>query len=91
MNHEPKQVLLTPVNKRHYSHYFVVTGVPSVPFAHIYHPDAGLVEEMKISKPHFREFKDCLNSYAVGNCELPYDDNASGTSDSPIESMGDFQ
>mmetsp|Transcript_4682 Transcript_4682/g.7099 ORF Transcript_4682/g.7099 Transcript_4682/m.7099 type:complete len:234 (-) Transcript_4682:189-890(-) len=66
-------------------------GVPSFPFAHIYHPDAGLVEEMKISKPYFREFKDCLNSYAVGSCELAYDDDASGASGSPVESIGDFQ
>jgi len=54
-----------------------------VPFAHIYHPEAGLVEEMKISKPHFLHFKDGLNSYVVGSCELP-DDGAD-------DSIGEFQ
>jgi len=46
-------------------------GVPSIPFAHIYHPNAGLVEELKISKPHLKVFSDSLNSYVVGSCELP--------------------
>jgi len=49
-------------------------GVPSVPYAHVYHPDAGLVEEMKVSKPHFREFGQKLNSYVVGSCDLPEDE-----------------
>mmetsp|Transcript_21916 Transcript_21916/g.27638 ORF Transcript_21916/g.27638 Transcript_21916/m.27638 type:complete len:238 (-) Transcript_21916:66-779(-) len=49
-------------------------GVPSVPYAHIYHPEVGLVEEMKVSKPHFREFSQKLNSYVVGSCDLPDDD-----------------
>lgn len=64
-------------------------GVPSVPFAHIYHPDAGLVEEMKISKPHFRDFKDSLDSYVIGSCDLPIYEDV--TSDSSIEGIGDFQ
>lgn len=50
-------------------------GVPSVPFAHIYHPEVGLVEEQKVSKPHFKEFENDLNSYVVGSCKLPNDDD----------------
>ena len=46
-------------------------GVPSVPFAHIYHPEAGLVEEMKVSKPHFSEFSKKLKEYVVGSCDMP--------------------
>lgn len=46
-------------------------GVPSVPYAHIYHPEAGLVEEMKISKPHFSTFIESLRSYVVGSCDVP--------------------
>lgn len=65
---------------------FEIAGVPSVPFAHIYHPEAGLVEEMKVSKPHFKTFQDSLGSYVAGSCELPDDD--------PFDvniSQGDFQ
>jgi thiol-disulfide isomerase/thioredoxin len=50
-------------------------GVPSVPFAHIYHPDGGLVEEMKVSKPHFSKFSEKLNSYVVGSCDIPEDED----------------
>jgi thiol-disulfide isomerase/thioredoxin len=58
--------------------------VPSVPFVHIYHPEAGLVEEMKASKPHFSEFRKRLNSYVVGSCDIPdeVDD---------IQPMGSFE
>lgn len=45
-------------------------GVPSVPYGHIYHPEVGLVEEMKISKPNFREFRDKLKTYVKGSCDL---------------------
>jgi hypothetical protein len=68
---------------------FAASGVPSVPFAHIYHPDAGLVEELKISKPYFRDFKDSLNSYVIGSCDLPTEEDT--ISDSLIESIWDFQ
>jgi thiol-disulfide isomerase/thioredoxin len=46
-------------------------GVPSVPFAHIYHPDVGLVEEMKMSKKHFDEFSKVLHHYVKGECDIP--------------------
>eukprot|EP00586_Coscinodiscus_wailesii_P022982 CAMPEP_0172500282 /NCGR_PEP_ID=MMETSP1066-20121228/136404_1 /TAXON_ID=671091 /ORGANISM="Coscinodiscus wailesii, Strain CCMP2513" /LENGTH=135 /DNA_ID=CAMNT_0013274427 /DNA_START=399 /DNA_END=802 /DNA_ORIENTATION=- len=45
-------------------------GVPSVPFGHIYHPEAGLVEEMKISRKFIRKFEEALNSYVRGGCDL---------------------
>lgn len=45
-------------------------GVPSLPFGHIYSPSAGLVEELKISKKHFKEFKNVLDTYANGECSL---------------------
>jgi hypothetical protein len=41
-------------------------GVPSLPFAHIYDPSVGLVEERKINKIFFTEFKDALKNYADG-------------------------
>lgn len=49
-------------------------GVPSVPFGHIYHPDVGLVEERKINKKVFREFREALDSYVRGSCDLPVDE-----------------
>lgn len=45
-------------------------GVPSVPFGHIYHPTAGLVEEMKISRKYFSNFEDTLAMYVKGSCDL---------------------
>eukprot|EP00578_Thalassiosira_sp_NH16_P013496 CAMPEP_0181110422 /NCGR_PEP_ID=MMETSP1071-20121207/18712_1 /TAXON_ID=35127 /ORGANISM="Thalassiosira sp., Strain NH16" /LENGTH=175 /DNA_ID=CAMNT_0023194205 /DNA_START=309 /DNA_END=836 /DNA_ORIENTATION=+ len=45
-------------------------GVPSVPFGHIYSPHVGLVEEMKINKKVFREFRQALESYVSGSCDL---------------------
>jgi thiol-disulfide isomerase/thioredoxin len=50
-------------------------GVPSLPYAHIYHPEAGLVEERKINKNMFGEFRDeILKSYIDGYCPIDWDD-----------------
>jgi hypothetical protein len=49
-------------------------GVPSVPFGHIYHPEVGLVEEMKINKKVFKEFRETLDDYVRGSCDLPEDE-----------------
>ena len=46
-------------------------GVPSVPFGHIYYPEVGLVEEKKINKKVFKEFREALDSYVMGYCDLP--------------------
>jgi thiol-disulfide isomerase/thioredoxin len=51
-------------------------GVPSVPYAHIYHPEGGLVEEMKINKRVFCDFKSVLEQYVDGECELPSDEES---------------
>ena len=52
-------------------------GVPSVPFGHIYHPTAGLVEEMKISRKYFSNFEDTLAMYVKGSCDLKDDGDCS--------------
>lgn len=44
--------------------------VPSLPFGHIYYPDAGLVEELKISKKHFPTLVKMVRWYDVGACGL---------------------
>mmetsp|Transcript_3557 Transcript_3557/g.6060 ORF Transcript_3557/g.6060 Transcript_3557/m.6060 type:complete len:220 (-) Transcript_3557:216-875(-) len=49
-------------------------GVKTIPFAHVYHPDVGLVEERKIGKKYFSKFEKVLNSYVEGHCEIS-DDN----------------
>ena len=49
-------------------------GVPSVPFGHVYYPNVGLVEEKKINKKVFKEFRDALDSYVMGYCDLPVEE-----------------
>lgn len=46
-------------------------GVPSVPFGHIYHREAGLVEERKLKKADFSVFRQVLDTYVKGECPLP--------------------
>jgi len=61
-------------------------GVPSFPYAHIYHPEAGLVEELKISKPHFAKFSQVLQSYMTGYCDVTYQNDCEET-----DTMGAFE
>ena len=42
--------------------------VPSLPYGHIYHPERGLVQEWKISKKFFPQFKKVVESYALNGC-----------------------
>eukprot|EP00577_Skeletonema_sp_RCC1716_P021042 CAMPEP_0113388812 /NCGR_PEP_ID=MMETSP0013_2-20120614/9282_1 /TAXON_ID=2843 ORGANISM="Skeletonema costatum, Strain 1716" /NCGR_SAMPLE_ID=MMETSP0013_2 /ASSEMBLY_ACC=CAM_ASM_000158 /LENGTH=299 /DNA_ID=CAMNT_0000271825 /DNA_START=215 /DNA_END=1114 /DNA_ORIENTATION=+ /assembly_acc=CAM_ASM_000158 len=44
--------------------------VPSLPYGHIYYPDAGLVEEMKISKKYFPGLVKKVRWYDSGLCGL---------------------
>jgi len=44
--------------------------VPSLPYGHIYCPDAGLVEEMKISKKYFVNLVKMVRWYDAGECKL---------------------
>lgn len=53
-------------------------GVPSLPFAHIYHPDVGLVEEMSMNKRTFGEFRHSLETYIDGSCDLPREEEEEG-------------
>ena len=64
-------------------------GIPSLPFGHIYHhnPDemsAGttLVEEMKINKHVFADFKQTLKTYVDGQCPMVYEDETEDTTTS---------
>jgi thiol-disulfide isomerase/thioredoxin len=50
-------------------------GVPSLPFGHIYHPEAGLVEELSINKKVFKDFERVLKYYVNGQGEVEYKDD----------------
>jgi hypothetical protein len=46
-------------------------GVPSIPFGHVYIPEVGLVEELRMSKSRFPIFVDILKTYVAGSCAIP--------------------
>lgn len=55
-------------------------GVPSLPYGHIYHPEAGLVEERRISRKHFSSFRDqILQSYVDGECPVQYNEDGTNS------------
>ena len=66
------QVPVTPTNAD--LHHGL--GVPSLPFAHVYHPTAGLVEERRITRARFRDFEKDFRNYVVGSCDMVYGDEA---------------
>lgn len=43
-------------------------GVVAVPYAHIYAPNMGLVDEMRIGKMYWDDFEDSFDSYINGYC-----------------------
>ena len=43
-------------------------GIQTIPFAHVYHPSAGLVEQRRISRPHFSTFEKLMKDYTKGEC-----------------------
>ena len=45
--------------------------VPAIPYGFIYHPTAGLVEQMRINKKNFADFKKIIASYEDQECVLP--------------------
>jgi thiol-disulfide isomerase/thioredoxin len=48
-------------------------GVPSLPYGHIYHPDAGLVEERSLNKKRFGDFVHILQTYVDGECPIEWE------------------
>lgn len=63
-------------------------GVKSVPFAHVYHPSVGLVEERKLTRKYLPGFHKLLQDYRMGACSLEQmqmDDNSSWSTESPYE------
>jgi thiol-disulfide isomerase/thioredoxin len=60
-------------------------GVPSLPYGHIYHPQAGLVEELKISKAVFSTFENILETYVQGFCAVTYQDGENDDELPPLQ------
>mmetsp|Transcript_3646 Transcript_3646/g.6081 ORF Transcript_3646/g.6081 Transcript_3646/m.6081 type:complete len:232 (-) Transcript_3646:1041-1736(-) len=60
------EVPLTPTTKVLHE----ALDVPSLPWTHIYHPEAGLVEERKVSKKFIGEVRSALRCYVYGECSL---------------------
>eukprot|EP00565_Helicotheca_tamesis_P009488 CAMPEP_0185725284 /NCGR_PEP_ID=MMETSP1171-20130828/1577_1 /TAXON_ID=374046 /ORGANISM="Helicotheca tamensis, Strain CCMP826" /LENGTH=207 /DNA_ID=CAMNT_0028393367 /DNA_START=65 /DNA_END=688 /DNA_ORIENTATION=- len=58
-----------PLNK-HTAILHQALEVPSLPWTHIYHPEAGLVEERTVNKKHIDEVRKCLRCYVYGECDL---------------------
>jgi thiol-disulfide isomerase/thioredoxin len=58
-------------------------GVHSVPYGHIYHPTAGLVEELSLNSKYFGSFEQILQSYESGECFLGAMNQDSGIYESP--------
>lgn len=60
-------------------------GVPAIPYGHIYHPTAGLVEELRINKRKFSDFKKIIASYEDRECILPDLDPVTKMYEAPYE------
>eukprot|EP00558_Chaetoceros_sp_UNC1202_P008577 CAMPEP_0197244566 /NCGR_PEP_ID=MMETSP1429-20130617/9646_1 /TAXON_ID=49237 /ORGANISM="Chaetoceros sp., Strain UNC1202" /LENGTH=133 /DNA_ID=CAMNT_0042704941 /DNA_START=644 /DNA_END=1045 /DNA_ORIENTATION=+ len=45
-------------------------NVFAVPFGHIYHPTAGLMEELRMSKSYWSDFEDIFYSYVNEKCDV---------------------
>jgi thiol-disulfide isomerase/thioredoxin len=52
-------------------HVMAAMGVTKLPYGQIYHPIAGLAEELSMNKVAFRDFQRILDSYLDNECELP--------------------
>jgi len=61
-------------------------GVATLPYGHIYHPTAGLVEELRINKRRWSDFDKILQSYNDGECALSMDlDPDTGIYEAPYQ------
>lgn len=66
-------------------------GVPSLPFAHIYDPHGGLVEERKVNKHVFPTFKKILRTYVKGECDVSYDEKGESNHNSGEDAAEAFE
>jgi len=71
------KLVQVPLLNKESAALFQGLGVKSFPFAHIYHPTEGLVEELKLKRQLWNEFQITLGEYREGSCELQF--NKDGT------------
>lgn len=45
-------------------------GVESIPFVHVYHPEAGLVEQRKVSRKYYSSFEKVVKTYLEDSCDV---------------------
>jgi len=45
-------------------------GIQTLPFSHVYDPNAGLVEELRMSRKQFPIFENPLKTYVSGSCDV---------------------
>lgn len=67
---ESIQFVEVPITKEN-AELHQALGVKSIPFGHIYHPSAGLVEELRMVRPQMQKFKNILQTYTDGQVDLP--------------------
>lgn len=60
-------------------------GVPALPFAHIYSPTVGLVEELRMAKKEFKTFQSVVETYREGECSDLELDPETGVFSSPFQ------
>jgi thiol:disulfide interchange protein len=58
-------------------------GVSKFPMVHIYHPQAGLVEERTINRRSFGDFQTVLQTYRQGLCAVEYNEDSTGNHQHP--------
>lgn len=49
-------------------------GIPSLPYAHLYHPNVGLVEEQSITRKLITSFANKLQCYMNGQCDISWEE-----------------
>lgn len=52
-------------------------GIRTIPFAHVYHPEAGLVEQRRVPRKQLRNLEKVVQSYIGGACDVADDDCSS--------------
>jgi thiol-disulfide isomerase/thioredoxin len=61
-------------------------GIPRVPYGHVVHPVAGIVEELSLNRKYVTDFTHVLQSYVQGSCPLPeQEDDESLWAQSPYQ------
>jgi hypothetical protein len=61
-------------------------GIRALLYAHIYHAQIGLVQELLVNQKRFRDFEQILQSYDYGTCVLPSSvDPVMGVYEAPYE------